>query len=81
MPKVNISSRDIERVLKRNGFRLVFQKGSHQQFKGVVKGQKRRVTVLANKRDFDIKTFQSMVRQSGLGEKEFFKHPKGGKFS
>ena len=48
------------------------QKGSHQQFKGFIKGVKRRVTVLDNKKDFDIKTFQSMVRQSGLEVKIFF---------
>ena len=73
MPRVNLSSKDVERVLRRNGFQLVSQKGSHQQFKGIVEGKKRRVTVLANKKDFDIKTFQSMVRQSGLNEKAFFK--------
>ncbi|MDI6760193.1 MAG: type II toxin-antitoxin system HicA family toxin [Candidatus Brocadiaceae bacterium] len=73
MPRVNPSSKDVERVLRRNGFQLVSQKGSHQQFKGIVEGKKRRVTVLANKKDFDIKTFRSMVRQSGLREEEFFK--------
>ncbi len=76
MPKVNISSSGIERTLKRYGFSLISQKGSHQQFKGIVNGIKRRVTVLANKRDFDIKTFQSMVRQSGLAEEEFLRHKK-----
>jgi predicted RNA binding protein YcfA (HicA-like mRNA interferase family) len=74
MPKVNIPSSEIEMVLRRQGFRQVSQKGSHQQFKGVEDGIKRRVTVLANKRDFDIKTFQSMVRQSGLKEEEFIRH-------
>lgn len=73
MPRANLSSKDVERVLRRNGFQLVSQKGSHQQFKGIAEGKKRRVTVLANKKDFDIKTFRSMVRQSGLREEEFFK--------
>lgn len=73
MPRANLSSKDVERVLRRNGFQLVSQKGSHQQFKGFVEGKKKRVTVLANKKDFDIKTFRSMVRQSGLREEEFFK--------
>ncbi|WP_203415455.1 type II toxin-antitoxin system HicA family toxin [Candidatus Scalindua japonica] len=50
------------------------QKGSHQQFKAVINGVKRRVTVLDNKKDFDIKTFRSMVRQSGLEEKIFFEN-------
>ena len=70
--RVNISSRDIERVLKKHGFKIIGQKGSHQQFKGIINGKKRRVTVLANKHNFDIKTFQSMVRQSGLKESDFF---------
>jgi predicted RNA binding protein YcfA (HicA-like mRNA interferase family) len=73
MPRVNLSSKDVERVLRRNGFQLASQKGSHQQFRGILEGKKRRVTVLANKKDFDIKTFKSMVRQSGLGEEKFFK--------
>ena len=73
MPKVNISSRQIEKSLLNHKFKLTSVKGSHQQFKGIIKGKKRRVTVLANKKDFDIKTFKSMVRQSGLDETEFFK--------
>ncbi|GAX61244.1 periplasmic or secreted lipoprotein [Candidatus Scalindua japonica] len=72
MPRVNITSKEVEKVLKRYGFVFVGQKGSHQQFKTIIKGVKRRVTVLDNKKDFDIKTFQSMVRQSGFDEKIFF---------
>jgi predicted RNA binding protein YcfA (HicA-like mRNA interferase family) len=71
MPRVNISSKDIERILKKYGFKIVGKKGSHQQFKGIINGKKRRVTVLANKKDFDIKTFESMVRQSGLNKNDF----------
>jgi predicted RNA binding protein YcfA (HicA-like mRNA interferase family) len=71
MPRVNISSKEIERILKKYGFKIVGQKGSHQQFKGIINGKKRRVTVLANKKDFDIKTFESMVRQSGLNKNDF----------
>lgn len=72
MPRVNISSKDIERLLRKHGLQIIGQKGSHQQFKGIIKGKKRRVTVLANKKDFDLKTFQSIVRQSGLEENDFF---------
>lgn len=73
MPRVNITSKEVEKVLRRYGFVFVGQRGSHQQFKGTISGVKRRVTVLDNKKDFDIKTFQSMVRQSGLEEIDFFK--------
>lgn len=67
-----LSSKDVEKVLRRNGFELVAQKGSHKQFKGFVKGRKRRVTVLADRKTFHPKTLKSMIRQSGLDEEEFF---------
>jgi len=73
MPRINISSKEVERVLRKHGFQIVGRKGgSHQQFKGIINAKKRRVTVLANKKDFDIKTFRSMVRQSGIKENDFF---------
>jgi len=62
----------VERILWKNGFKLVSQKGSHKQFKGVVDGRKRRVTVLADRKNFHPKTLKSMIRQSGLSEGEFF---------
>ena len=67
-----LSSRDVEKILRKNGFELVSQKGSHKQFKGVVGGRKRRVTVLADRKNFHPKTLKSMIRQSGLAEEEFF---------
>ena len=67
-----LSSKDVERILRKNGFELVSQKGSHKQFKGVVGGRKRRVTVLADRKNFHPKTLKSMIRQSGLSEGEFF---------
>ncbi len=67
-----LSSKDVEKILTKYGFKLVSQKGSHRQFKGVVKGQKRRVTVLADRKRFHPKTLKSMIRQSGLTEEEFF---------
>ena len=55
----------------KQGFKFVSQKGSHRQFKGVVKGRKRRVTVLADRNSFHPKTLKSIIRQSGLREEEF----------
>ncbi len=52
VPRVNITSKEIEKVLRRRGFVFVGQKGSHKQFKGTINGTKRRVTVLDNKLDF-----------------------------
>ena len=65
------SSKDIEKVLKRHGFVLSRQKGSHQQFVGVIRGEKRRITVVANQKSFAPGTLKSMIRQSGLAEEEF----------
>jgi len=37
MPKYpKLSSKDIEKILIKHGFKFVSQKGSHRQFKGVV---------------------------------------------
>jgi predicted RNA binding protein YcfA (HicA-like mRNA interferase family) len=67
-----LSSKDIEKILLKHGFKFVSQKGSHRQFKGVVKEKKRRVIVLADRKSFHPKTLKSMIRQSGLTEEEFF---------
>jgi predicted RNA binding protein YcfA (HicA-like mRNA interferase family) len=76
MPRYpKLSSKDVERILVKNGFIFVSQKGSHKQFKGIVNGQMRRVTVLANRERFHPKTLKSMIRQSGLPEAEFFEAP------
>ena len=73
MPKYRkLSSKDVEKILIKYGFKFVSQKGSHRQYKGVVKGRKRRVTVLADRKSFHPKTLKSMVRQSGLREEVFF---------
>ena len=68
---ITLSSRDIEKILSRHGFILSRQKGSHQQFVGFIHGKKRRVTVIANQKSFTPGTLKSMIRQSGLDEKEF----------
>ena len=73
MPRFRkLSSKDVEKILRKNGFELVSQKGSHKQFKGVVKGRKRRVTVPADRKNLNPKTLKSMLRQSGLTVEEFF---------
>ena len=66
-----LSSKDIEKVLKRHDFVLSRQKGSHQQFVGFIHGRKRRVTVIAHQKSFAPGTLKSMIRQSGLSEEEF----------
>ena len=68
---MGLSSKDIEKILKRHGFTLSRQKGSHQQFVGFIHGEKRRVTVVANQKDFAPGTLKSMIRQSGISEDKF----------
>lgn len=38
---LSLSSEDVERILKKNNFKLSRQRGSHQQFVGYVKGKKK----------------------------------------
>ncbi len=73
MPRVNITSKDIEKVLVRYGFVFVGQKGSHQQFKAIINGVKRRVTVLDNKKGFDIKRLREWLANQGLMKSCFLK--------
>jgi len=68
---MTLSSKDIEKILYRHGFVLSRQKGSHQQLIGFIHDRKRRVTVIANQKSFAPGTLKSMIRQSGLSEKEF----------
>ena len=72
MPKYRkLSSKDVEKILIKHGFIFVSQKGSHRHYKGVIKGRKMRVTVLADRKRFHPKTLKSMIRQSGLNEEVF----------
>jgi len=66
-----LTSREVERVLLKAGFRMARQAGSHQQFVGFIKGEKRRVTVIADKKSFKLSTLKAMIRQSGLSEAEW----------
>ena len=67
-----LSSRELEKILLANGFVLARQKGSHKHYIGFTKGQKRRVTIIANQKDFAPGTFRSIIRQSGLSEELFY---------
>ncbi|MCD6585916.1 MAG: type II toxin-antitoxin system HicA family toxin [Desulfobacteraceae bacterium] len=69
MPKLP-SSKEIIRVLKRNGFSFVSQKGSHKKFKK----EKRIVIVPDPKKEIPMGTFSSILRQSGINKEEFKTH-------
>lgn len=69
MPKL-YSSREIEAVLKRFGFSLTTQKGSHGKFKH----QDGRIVILPmNKREIPVGTFRSILKQANLISEDFEK--------
>jgi predicted RNA binding protein YcfA (HicA-like mRNA interferase family) len=62
------SSEEIEVVLRKLGFELVSQKGSHGKFKNRVG----RIVILPmNKREIPIGTFRSILKQIGIDYEEF----------
>lgn len=67
MPK-RWSSKEVERVLRLNGFTLASQKGSHLKY--VANG--RVVIVPAGRDPLPQGTFASILRQSGLDISRFF---------
>ncbi len=69
MPKL-YSSSHIVRILEKNGFVKVSQKGSHLKYR---KQDNNVLTVIipANKKEIPIGTFKSILRQARLEEKNF----------
>jgi len=66
MPK-RWSSKDVDRILRRNGFILASQKGSHKKY--VANG--RVVIVPAGRDPLPQGTFASILKQSGLDISQF----------
>lgn len=66
-----MNSREIIKILEREGWRLVATKGSHNQYKHFEKNG--RVTVPHPKRDFSIGTISSIFKQAGIDQKKFKK--------
>ncbi len=71
MPKL-YSSKEIVKVLLRRGFIFISQKGSHQKYR---KAGSKTLTVIipADRKEIPTGTFRSILRQSGLDEKDFGK--------
>ena len=68
---LSLGSREVERILRKYGFEFHRQHGSHVHFIGVIGARKRKVTVIANQKRFAPGTLRSMIRQSGLSEKDW----------
>lgn len=62
------SSNDIEIVLRKLGFKLISQKGSHGKFKD----ETGKIVILPmNKKEIPMGTFRSILKQMGVSYKEF----------
>lgn len=70
MPKL-YSSNYIEKVLIKNNFELISQRGSHIKYSRKINNKKIVVIVPANKKEIPIGTFNSILRQSGLQKEDF----------
>jgi len=68
---LNLSSQEVARILEKFGFTISRQRGSHIQYVGVIKGIKRKVTLVSNQRSFTPKTMKSMIEQSGFTEDDW----------
>lgn len=71
MPKPVLLSL-ILKVLNKNGFFLVRQKGSHTRYRKIGNST-RNVTLKTTVKEIPYGTFQSILFQSGLKENDFFK--------
>ena len=69
MPKL-FSPRLVVRVLEKNGFIFVSQKGSHAKYRKV--GREVLTTIVPmHKKEIPMGTFNSVLRQSGLKKEDF----------
>lgn len=70
MPKL-YSSKFIAKVLKRNGFLFISQKGSHMKFRK--EGNITLTTIVPAGKEIPYGTFRSILRQANLSETDFKK--------
>lgn len=70
MPRL-YSSRHIIRILEKNGFIFVSQKGSHVKFHKAIKGATLIVIVPANRKEIPFGTFHSILRQAQMKVEDF----------
>lgn len=59
-----MNSRELIKMIEKDGWKLVNVKGSHHQYKHEIK--KGKVTIPHPKRDLPIKTANSILKQAGL---------------
>jgi predicted RNA binding protein YcfA (HicA-like mRNA interferase family) len=71
MPKL-FSSKHIEKTLRQHGFSFISRKGSHVKYRKVGRPTLD-VIIPANRKEIPTGTFRSILRQSGLSQKDFEK--------
>ena len=73
-----LSPSEVEEILKKAGFHLNRQDGSHFHWEGYIGGQRRLVTVdhlggrMSEK--YGPELMRNMIRQSGISKKEFYSY-------
>lgn len=69
MPKL-YSAREVINALKRAGFKIISQKGSHIKLRGIREGKLHSV-IVPNHKEIALGTFSSILTQANLTRKEF----------
>lgn len=64
MPKYNMTSKQLIKLLRKNGFFFIRQSGSHAIFKNEVK--KRKVTVPIHNKDIPTGTLHAILKDAGI---------------
>ncbi|MES2023867.1 MAG: type II toxin-antitoxin system HicA family toxin [Patescibacteria group bacterium] len=70
MPKL-FSSRQVVKILEKNGFIFISQNGSHIKYR---KYERKVLTVIvpANKKEIPVGTMHSIIRQSAISDRDFY---------
>lgn len=69
MPKL-YSARQIINTLRRSGFSITTQKGSHIKMRGIIDG-KLQTVIIPNHKEIALGTFKSILIQANLTKQEF----------
>jgi len=72
MPKL-YSAREVIKTLRKAGFEVVSQKGSHIKLRGIIDG-KLQTVIIPNHKEIASGTFKSILSQANLTKTEFESH-------
>ncbi len=63
---------EVVRILRVRGFDYDRSRGSHEYYKGIIRGVPRMVTVDLHYRELDARMIRFLISQSGLTHEEFY---------